>query len=161
LRAASQRFSLGVIGFTCGPLVNRIYQLVVCWGGQAAGCVPDWPLAPAGAFLAMGPAGLAPFAAGQGAVAGAAEWVGFCGSGASGSGGWDVSARPAHAEVGGSSNCATSNSRTARPILRGARNLNRPATEFLLAFSALHFKSHALAGERFRCARLSKNRLAV
>ena len=79
LRAAIQRFSLGVIGFTWGPLVKRIYQLIAGWGGQGAGCVPGWPLAPAGAFQVAGGAGLATFAAGQGAVAGGAAWEGFCG----------------------------------------------------------------------------------
>src|SRR5271166_5154708 len=85
LRAASQSFSLGAIGFTCGPLANRIYQLVGCWGGQGAGCVAftgwvaDWPLAPSGAFAAAGAEGVAAFAAGQGAVAGVAAWVGLCG----------------------------------------------------------------------------------
>ena len=79
LRAASQRFSLGVIGFTCGPLVNRIYQLISFWGGQGAGCGAGWPLAPAGAFQVVGGAGLATFADGQGAVAGAAAWEWFCG----------------------------------------------------------------------------------
>src|ERR1035437_8230210 len=85
LRVAIQRFSLGVIGFTCGPLVNRIYQLIVCCGWQGAGSVPGWLLAPAGAIPATGdvPAvagvGLAPFAAGQGAVVGVATGVEFFG----------------------------------------------------------------------------------
>ena len=34
LRTASQRFSFGVIGFTCGPLVKRSYQLISGFGGH-------------------------------------------------------------------------------------------------------------------------------
>src|ERR1035437_10303376 len=102
LRVAIQRFSLGVIGFTCGPLVNRIYQLIVFWGGQGAGCVSGWPLAPAGAIPAtedvsvVAAVGLTPFAAGQGAVVGVATGVGLFGSGASGNDSSGLSGRPAH-----------------------------------------------------------------
>src|ERR1035437_5415931 len=85
LRVAIQRFSLGVIGFTCGPLVNRIYQLIVCWGWQGAGCAAGWPLAPDGAIPstedvpAVAGVGLAPFAAEQGTLVGVVTGVGFCG----------------------------------------------------------------------------------
>src|ERR1035437_6144628 len=89
LRVAIQRFSLGVIGFTCGPLVNRIYQLIVCSGWHGAGCVLGWPLAPAGAIPStedvsvVAVVGLTPFATGQGAVVGVATGVRVFGCGAS------------------------------------------------------------------------------
>jgi hypothetical protein len=88
LRAASQAFSLGVIGFTSGPVRKRPNQFVSGLGAQGTVCVfaADWPLAAGGSFPATGTAGQATFAAGQGAVAGAAGRTGLCDWGASGSG---------------------------------------------------------------------------
>jgi hypothetical protein len=45
LRTASQAFSWGCIGFTCGPLVKRAYQSM--WGkgwGHGGACAPGWGL---------------------------------------------------------------------------------------------------------------------
>src|SRR5580658_4107950 len=117
LRTASHAFSLGVIGFTCGPSRKRAYQLMmgsflmmgrlltkVAEVEQSTSSVSlEWlpaagagnPAAAAAASAARDPMAAPAFFTRQGSVSGLVAGAGLCGRGASGSvevGPWEAAA---------------------------------------------------------------------
>jgi hypothetical protein len=130
LRTASQPFSLGVSGLTCGPLVKRIYQLIVDWGGQGAGFGTGWAPAGGGFPAAGGIASEAALTAGQGRVAGAAAGAGVRGCGASGSDGLGggACAKPACTGIAARSRNVPKSAGTRRLIVCAGFGFKRLAT---------------------------------